>query len=228
MSCSGWVETTSAGDSMPSAKVSSIDVAPSMTWRLVRMSPSALTTTPLPRPLPSASCRVARSGRRLRSGRRRSDQDEGRLDGLEDLLREGRRRRDRGERAGDRLSTFCGSAAGSMATGRRRAGPRGASRRRQGRSGQGARVGRRPRSPPGPARAGVAASDGGGTAVAGAVGPSANGQAPEVESGFRRVGRTGPAGWQAEVVPRTTSLPRVVPGGRRRVMHVGGRRADRS
>ena len=54
MSFSGWRATTSAPDVVPSANVSSISVAPSITCRLVRMSPSWLTTTPLPSP-PSSS-----------------------------------------------------------------------------------------------------------------------------------------------------------------------------
>ena len=54
MSWSGWVVTISPGDFAPSAKVSSMAVAPSTTCRLVRMSPSWVTTTPLPRP-PSGS-----------------------------------------------------------------------------------------------------------------------------------------------------------------------------
>ena len=70
------------------------------------MSPAASTTTPLPRPSPS-SFRGRRSGRRRLVWTRTSE----RLDGLVDLLREGRRRRHGGERAGDGLSTSCGSAA---------------------------------------------------------------------------------------------------------------------
>ncbi len=54
MSCSGWVVTMSPADFEPSANVSSIDFAPSTTWRLVRMSPASVTTTPLPSPEPSS------------------------------------------------------------------------------------------------------------------------------------------------------------------------------
>ncbi len=55
MSFSGCSPTISPGDFEPSANVSSIAVAPSTTWRLVRMSPARLTTTPLPRPSSSSS-----------------------------------------------------------------------------------------------------------------------------------------------------------------------------
>ena len=76
----GWVATICAGDFEPSANVRSMVFAPSTTWRLVRMSPSRLTTTPLPSP-------AWGSGSASGSARRRAvglDQDERRLDRLVD------------------------------------------------------------------------------------------------------------------------------------------------
>ena len=95
MSFSGCSPTTSPGDVEPSANVSSIAVAPSTTWRLVRMSPARLTTTPLPRPSSSSS---------VVSGSVSPSVWMSTSDGwtaLVDDLREGRRRRLRGEGAGD-------------------------------------------------------------------------------------------------------------------------------
>ncbi len=95
MSFSGCSPTISPGDVEPSANVSSMAVAPSTTWRLVRMSPARLTTTPLPRP---SSSLVGRGGVGVALG---LDEHERRLDPLVHDLREGRRRRLRGEGAGD-------------------------------------------------------------------------------------------------------------------------------
>src|SRR5262245_12704599 len=48
MSFSGCSDMTSAVDSVPSMNVTLIDVALAITWRAVRIAPSALTTTPAP------------------------------------------------------------------------------------------------------------------------------------------------------------------------------------
>ncbi len=55
MSSSGRRTWIRAADFEPSAKVSSMLVASATTWRLVRMSPSWLTTTPLPMASPAPS-----------------------------------------------------------------------------------------------------------------------------------------------------------------------------
>ena len=93
MSFSGWRATISPLDWVPSAKVSLISVASATTWRLVRMSPSRVTTTPLPSP-PSSS------GLPAFAGALGLDQHERGQDRLVDERREGRRGRDRGERVG--------------------------------------------------------------------------------------------------------------------------------
>jgi len=59
MSCSGSALTISAGDCVPSAKVTRIAVALRRTWSAVRIRPCSLMMTPLPSAPSSPVVRVS-------------------------------------------------------------------------------------------------------------------------------------------------------------------------